>query len=120
MRDSAKTSFARQLRREMTPAERYLWARLRRRQLANCRFRRQHPLGPYIVDFACIERMLVIEIDGSQHGESGSDSRRDAWVRQQGFTVLRCWNHDVFDRTAPVLETILQALLLQQSVPHPH
>ncbi|MGN6328753.1 MAG: endonuclease domain-containing protein [Rhodanobacter sp.] len=110
MREGTKIHFARQLRREMTTAERYLWTRLRRRQLSGCRFRRQHPLGPYIADFVCIEKMLVIEIDGSQHGEPGTDARRDAWLRHQGFKVIRCWNHDVVDRTDQVLASIAEAL----------
>ena len=115
MRDSAKIRFARQLRREMTPAERYLWTRLRRRQLSGCRFRRQHPLGPYIADFACVEKRLVIEIDGSQHGEPGADACRDAWWRQQGFKVVHCWNHDVLARTDQVLASIAEVLAIPHS-----
>jgi very-short-patch-repair endonuclease len=115
MREGTKIHFARQLRREMTTAERYLWTRLRRRQLSGCRFRRQHPLGPYIADFVCIEKMLVIEIDGSQHGEPGADVRRDAWLRHQGFKVIRCWNHDVLDRTDQVLASIAEALAIPSS-----
>ncbi|CAM0999769.1 DNA methyltransferase [Rhodanobacter sp. Root179] len=110
MRDHAKTTFARQLRRAMTPAEHHLWARLRQRQLGGCRFRRQHPLGPYIVDFACLEKHLVVEVDGSGHLDSVADVGRDDWLRQHGFTVVRCWNHDVLDRTELVLEVILGAL----------
>jgi very-short-patch-repair endonuclease len=110
MRDHAKTIFARHLRRDMTPAERYLWARLRHRQLGGCRFRRQHPLGPYIVDFICLERQLIVEVDGSGHLDSTTDAWRDDWFRQRGFTVLRYWNHDVLDRTESVLAAILEAL----------
>ncbi|HZX70287.1 MAG TPA: endonuclease domain-containing protein [Rhodanobacter sp.] len=110
MREHAKTGFARQLRREMTVAERYLWARLCRRQLAGCRFRRQHPLGPYIADFACLEKYPVVEVDGSGHLDSTADVQRDDWFRQRGFTVLRCWNHDVLERTESVLAAILVAL----------
>jgi very-short-patch-repair endonuclease len=94
----------------MTPAEHHLWARLRQRRLGGCRFRRQHPLGPYIVDFACLEKHLVVEVDGSGHLDSVADVRRDDWLRQHGFMVVRCWNHDVLDRTELVLEVILGAL----------
>jgi very-short-patch-repair endonuclease len=110
MRNGAKIRLARELRHEMTPAEHYLWSRLRRCQLAGCRFRRQHPLGPYIADFACLERQLIVEVDGSGHLDSTTDAWRDDWFRQRGFTVLRYWNHDVLDRTESVLAAILEAL----------
>ena len=110
MREGAKIRYARQLRRDMTEAEHWLWARLRHRQLAGFRFRRQHPLGAYIADFACIERRLVVEVDGSQHLDSATDVQRDDWLRQHGFIVVRCWNHDVLERTDQVLARILQAL----------
>ena len=110
MREGAKINLARALRRNMTEAEHHLWRHLCRRQLLGQRFRRQHPLGPYIVDFVCIEKRLVIEVDGSQHLESPDDARREMWMRGQGFTTLRCWNHDVLLRTDLVLEMILRAL----------
>ncbi len=110
MREGAKTNAARALRRNMTDAEHHLWRYLRRRQLLGHRFRRQHPLGPYVADFICIEKRLVIEVDGSQHLESPDDARRDGWMRRQGFITLRCWNHDVLERTEVVLEMILRAL----------
>ncbi|HEX7325463.1 MAG TPA: endonuclease domain-containing protein [Rhodanobacteraceae bacterium] len=116
MREGAKTGFARALRRDMTDAERHLWWHLRMRQMARCRFRRQHPIGPYIADFACIERQLVVEVDGSQHFESDHDARRDAWFAQNHFRVLRFWNHDVLNRTNEVLAAILAAL---DAGPHP-
>jgi very-short-patch-repair endonuclease len=110
MREGAKLHYARQLRRDMTEAEHWLWARLRHRQLAGFRFRRQHPGGRYIADFACIERRLIVEVDGSQHLDSAADVLRDDWLRQHGFVVVRCWNHDVLERTDQVLARILQAL----------
>lgn len=110
MREGAKTTIARALRRNMTEAEHHLWRHLRHRQLLGHRFRRQHPLGPYIADFVCIEKWLVIEVDGSQHLESPDDAWREAWMGGQGFTTLRCWNHDVLQRTDLVLEMILRAL----------
>jgi very-short-patch-repair endonuclease len=110
MREREKTSAARQLRRAMTPAEQRLWFYLRRRQLGGCRFRRQHPIGSFVVDFACIERCCVVEVDGSQHLDSERDQAREAWLRRQGFRVLRYWNHDVLERTEQVLAAILEAL----------
>jgi very-short-patch-repair endonuclease len=86
---------ARQLRKNMTDAERALWRLLRQRQISGLRFRRQVPIDHYIVDFACLEARLVIEVDGGQHFESEADKRRDAYLHSQGFRVLRLWNNDV-------------------------
>jgi very-short-patch-repair endonuclease len=94
----------------MTDAEQLLWYRLRRRQVGNHRFRRQVPLGPYIVDFCCVESRIVVEVDGNQHMESRHDSRRDAWLASEGYRVLRFWNHDVLARTDAVLAQILGVL----------
>jgi BirA family biotin operon repressor/biotin-[acetyl-CoA-carboxylase] ligase len=77
--------FARRLRQEMTDAERRLWSRLRRHAMGGAHFRRQHPLGKYVLDFVCLEASLVIEVDGSQHAESDADELRTAWLRRQGF-----------------------------------
>jgi very-short-patch-repair endonuclease len=118
VREGAKKLFARKLRREMTDAERCLWTHLRRHQLAGFRFRRQFPVGPYIVDFMCVEAKLVIEIDGSQHLESASDAVRSSWLEGQGFRVLRFWNHDVLMRTKEVLAVIFDALA--PDGPHPN
>ena len=74
------------------------------------RFRRQHPAGPFVVDFVCVERRLVIEVDGLQHLASASDQARDAWLQGRDFRVLRCWNRDVLERAGQVLSAILQAL----------
>jgi very-short-patch-repair endonuclease len=79
----------------MTDAERALWRLLRQRQISGLRFRRQVPIDHYIVDFACLEARLVIEVDGGQHFESEADKRRDAYLHSQGFRVLRLWNNDV-------------------------
>jgi len=83
---------AKQLRKNFTDAERALWRVLRSRQLAGYKFRRQQPLGPYIVDFVCFEARLVVEIDGGQHGEEeqlAHDSKRTAWLQNENFRVLR-------------------------------
>jgi very-short-patch-repair endonuclease len=103
--------YARTLRKDPTHAERVLWQRLRRRQLAGFKFRRQHSVGPYICDFACLEASIVVELDGSQHAEqSDYDMRRDTFLRSRGFRVLRFWNNDVLVRTEVILETIYEAL----------
>lgn len=117
MREGARTRFARRLRHDMTGAERHLWTHLRRRRLGGYRFRRQHPLGPWIADFACLEAGLVVEIDGSPHLGSARDSRRDAWFEVRGFRVLRFWNNDVLARTDDVLAMILDCLAA--TLPHP-
>ncbi len=101
---------ARDLRQAMTDAERRLWQALRRRQLDGARFRRQYPIGNYIVDFVCLERKLIIEVDGGQHLDNDYDQQRDRWLNHQAFRVLRFWNHDVLKRNTEVLEHILRAL----------
>jgi very-short-patch-repair endonuclease len=101
---------AKVLRRRMTEAESRLWTWLRAHRLGDHKFKRQVPIGSYIVDFACLSRKLVVEVDGGQHAESLSDKRRDAWLRMQGFEVLRFWNSDVLKKTEGVLALILEAL----------
>jgi very-short-patch-repair endonuclease len=100
---------ARQLRRRSTDAERRMWSALRDRRLMKYKFRRQHPIGRYIVDFACTEHQLVIEMDGGQHADSPTDPRRTAWLESQGWKVIRFWNNDVLANTNAVIETILRA-----------
>jgi very-short-patch-repair endonuclease len=99
---------ARSLRHTPTEAETRLWARLRRKQLAGIRFRRQHPLGRYVVDFFCAEAKLVIEVDGGQHAED--TDTRTRWLEGRGYRVLRFWNNDVLANTEGVLLMILAAL----------
>ena len=110
MRKGAKIEFARKLRKTMTDAETRLWFHLRRRQLNGFRFRKQHPLGIYVVDFICVEELLVVEVDGGQHLESTSDAVRDRWLCEKGFRVLRFWNNDVLARTDIVLAEIMGVL----------
>jgi len=102
--------FARDLRRSSSDAEIRLRAHLRGRRLAGYRFRRQHPIGPFIVDFACSEHHLVVEADGSQHSENAADDRRTAWLTSQGARVVGFWNNDIPANTEGVLEAILAAL----------
>src|SRR5690606_36880806 len=87
--------FAKRLRRNMTDAERLLWKHLRAHRLNGHKFRRQHPIGPYIVDFVNLGANLIVEADGGQHNENALDVDRDAWLQSQGFKVLRFWNNDI-------------------------
>jgi very-short-patch-repair endonuclease len=97
----------RDLRNAATDAERSVWQHLRNRQMAGAKFRRQHPLGDYIVDFISFDAMLIIELDGGQHAERTSyDTRRDAFLTSAGFKILRFWNSDVMTNLDGVLETI--------------
>ncbi len=99
--------FAKRLRRDQTDAERLLWARLRDRQLNGYKFRRQRPIERYVVDFVCIERRLVVELDGGQHAEQMSkDDLRTAEIVRRGFRVIRFWNNDVIANIEGVLEAI--------------
>jgi primosomal protein N' (replication factor Y) len=109
---------ARRLPREMTEAERMLWAELRDDQLG-WRFRRPHPIPPYIVDFACVEARLVIEADGGQHGPAG-DQIRDQVLCLNGWRVLRFWNNDIIENRAGILQSIAATLgPYSESSPHP-
>lgn len=105
-----KKDFAKQLRQTMTDAERLLWKHLRAHRLNGHKFRRQHPVGPYIVDFVHYGAMLVIEADGGQHNDSARDFERDTWLQAQGFRVLRFWNNEILHETEAVLTAILNAL----------
>jgi very-short-patch-repair endonuclease len=102
--------FAKQLRRNMTDAEQRLWYYLRAHRLQGFKFKRQQPIGIYIVDFVCLDARLIIEVDGGQHGESQSDQVRDTWLRNQGFRIIRFWNNDVLQLTNTVLQAIVDAL----------
>ena len=97
------------MRSEPTEAERLLWAMLRANAMGGVRFRRQHPLGPYIVDFACLERRLVVEVDGGGHGGE-YDRLRDEWLSSQGFRVLRVWNNEALGNIEGVLSAIRREL----------
>ena len=109
--------WARQLRRESTDAERRLWWLLRDRRLVGHKFRRQCPIGSYFADFACIERKIIIELDGGQHvDQCAYDDRRSAWLEARGWRVMRFWNDDVLLRMDDVLEVIVGAL---KDAPHP-
>jgi very-short-patch-repair endonuclease len=106
-------SRARVLRRKLTDAETMLWLQLRGEKLG-VRFRRQHPVGPYVADFACVCASLVVEVDGATHSsdaERSHDARRDAFLRSKGWHVLRVWNVDVYDSLDAVVELIRDTAL---------
>jgi very-short-patch-repair endonuclease len=113
MRDGQKLDTAKQLRIDSTPAEKRLWVQLRNRQLAKQKFRRQVPVGPYVVDFICLERKLIIEIDGWTHSteaEVSNDKRRTSYVESQGYKVIRFQNVEIKDGMDEVLTLIAEAL----------
>ncbi len=102
---------ARYLRKNSTDAERYLWRHLCRRQLNGRKFRRQQPIGSYIVDFVCYEKKLIIEVDGGHHMEQEKyDAEREAWLRTQGYKILRFWNNQVMQEIEGVMEVIRNSL----------
>ena len=118
-RAGVRVTNARRLRAQGTDTEGQLWRQLRARQLQGYKFRRQHPIGRYIADFACIESKLVLELDGGQHAQELApeyDRRRSEFFNQQGWRVLRFWNHQVFTELGAVLQVIAQAL----NHPHPN
>lgn len=98
---------AKRLRVEQTVIEQRLWYYLRAHRFMGLKFKRQKPIGRYIVDFVCMEHRLIIEIDGGQHAEqSRYDQARDDWLRSEGYTVLRFWNNEVLLQMESVLERI--------------
>lgn len=108
-RNATLHTFARTLRQNMTDAEQRLWYALRGKQMNGIKFRRQHVIGKYIVDFVSISHKLVVELDGGQHAaaQQDYDARRSAYLHSQGYRVLRFWNHDVLQHTAEVVENIM-------------
>ena len=105
------TKNARQLRNNPTDAERRLWQKLKRRQIANVKFRRQQPIGPFIVDFVCFEHRLIVEVDGGQHAQQASDDeQRTRWLKGQGYRVLRFWNNEVLANTEAVVQAVLETV----------
>jgi very-short-patch-repair endonuclease len=99
---------ARRLRTTPTDAELRLWSRLRRKRLDGHRFRRQHPIGRYVVDFFCAEAKLIIEVDGGQHADESN--ARANWLEGRGYRMLRFWNNEVLGNTEGVLAEILRVL----------
>src|SRR5688572_30635558 len=108
---------SRRLRKEMTDAERKLWSALRAGQLDGLKFRRQHPIPPYIADFCCISKKIIVELDGSQHTDL-SDATRTRALQSQGWKIIRFWDHDVLLATEAVVEAIWNATC--KPYPHPN
>ena len=109
---------ARGLRKRQTPDERKLWARLRDRRLNGLKFRRQAPCGPFVADFLCEEAMLIVELDGSQHGEPANvlaDTARTQRLKALGYDVFRVWNSDIKTNMPGVLDGIIAAATLRLS-----
>jgi len=117
MREGQKRNTARALRRSATDAELAMWHLLRDRRLGGVKFRRQVPIGPFVADFASIKDRLVVELDGGQHAESPSDTRRDSYLAAEGWLVLRFWNNDVMQNRNGVLERIAEAIALTRPGP---
>jgi very-short-patch-repair endonuclease len=109
------TGVARRLRKYSTDTEQHLWRNLRDRQIGGFKFRRQQPVGRFVVDFVNLEKKVVVELDGGQHAIDPMDKKRDEWLRAEGYKVLRFWDNQVFSNLGGVLETIRNALL----TPHP-
>lgn len=109
-RKPGATRRARALRQGGNIAEARLWNELKDRKLGGFKFVRQLPIGPFFADFACRDKRLVVEVDGSQHADRASDRDRDTFMQREGYSVLRFWNTDVFGNLGPVCETILAAL----------
>ena len=110
--------FAKELRANSTETERRLWQRLRNRQLGGHKFRRQVTVGPFIADFVCIDKRLIVEIDGGQHSEE-RDAARTAFLRSKGYRAIRFWNNDVMENADGVLQSILMELESHAPSPNP-
>ena len=108
--EKSKRTFAKSLRANATDAETALWQLLRSRRLADMKFRRQVPIGEWIVDFVSFEHQLIVEADGSQHADSEHDMRRDQDLVSRGFQVLRFWNNEIFLKPDAVAESIFASL----------
>lgn len=106
---SRLTKLAKQFRQGMTDAERVLWSHLRAKRLNNLKFRRQQPIGNYIVDFVCFEKRLIIEVDGGHHMENEkADLKRTQWLNERGYKVIRFWNNDVLQDFSGVYKEIMK------------
>ena len=108
-RETQSRTFAKTMRRTLTKAEASLWSHLKGKQLNGHHFRRQHPIGPYIADFACVEAKLVLEVDGSTHmsiQDQTYDAKRTAFLEAEGWQVMRVWNNQVYENRAGILRAI--------------
>ena len=120
MGNTLPVKLPRELRQRQTEAEKILWYKLRNRQLDGAKFRRQHPIGNYIVDFACLEKNLIIEIDGSQHNKEQAkekDEQRTLWLEKESYKIIRFWNSDILNNIEGVL-LYIKNVLDQEFHPH--
>lgn len=111
--ESQSRAFAKRLRQNLTKAEVILWVNIRKRAMSGARFRRQHPVGPYIADFACIQSRLIVEVDGATHAtpeELAYDARRTKYLESEGWTVIRVNNSDIYENMDGVWRTIAAQL----------
>jgi very-short-patch-repair endonuclease len=116
----ARVTHARELRKNSTNAESALWAELRNRRLCGYRFKRQHPIGPYIVDFVCLDARLVVELDGGQHQASAQyDAARTDYLNERRYSVIRFWNNQVLNELDGVKQAIFLALSAKTAKPSP-
>ena len=111
--------FVRQLRHHMTESEHKLWRHLRARRLGGEKFRRQQPIGPYVVDFVHFGARLIVEADGGQHNGALRDKRRDAWLQAQGFKVMRFWNNEIMSNLEGVLSSVMAEVAKRPLSPSP-
>jgi very-short-patch-repair endonuclease len=110
---------ARELRKNLTEAERALWRHLRFRQFGGHKFRRQQIIGKFIVDFVCLEKRLIVEVDGGHHSKQVAyDLERDTWLKNQGFSILRFWDNQVLKEIESVKEVIMEKLDDHSHTPH--
>ena len=120
MRVKEQRNKAKNLRKNSTEIENYLWKYLRNRQMEGFKFRRQQPIGKYIVDFVNFEKKIVVEVDGGQHAiYKRKDKIRDEWLRKDGYEVLRFWDNEVLTNIEGVLEIIKENLLIPSPWPSP-
>jgi very-short-patch-repair endonuclease len=111
---------ARKLRKRQTDAEKIVWHEIRDRTIADSKFRRQHVIGPYIVDFVCMGHGLIVELDGGQHAEQRVyDANRTSFLESKGYHVVRFWNNDVLQDRESVLREIHRLLELRKGLPSP-
>jgi very-short-patch-repair endonuclease len=113
---AGKVAKARRLRQQETDAEHRLWNMIRGRRIEGAKFVRQYPIGPYVADFVCRERMLVVEADGSQHADSPTDEARTAFLNGRGYDVLRFWNNEILQNPDGCWQ-VLSAVLLGNPSP---
>jgi very-short-patch-repair endonuclease len=111
---------AKTLRKNTVPAEALLWKALRNRTLGGFKFRRQHSIGPFVVDFACVECKLIVEVDGESHlPRKSADEKRTRFLKAEEWCVIRFWNTEIYEEMEPVKEAIYRKCVARADPPHP-